>query len=69
MNREDVELVQRVVAGEPGAYQAFIVIAEPVVDRRLRRAMERFPGAFLRSEDLKQEFFMMLLDRDYRVSA
>ena len=67
MNREDVELIQRVVAGQDGAYEAFMAVAEPVVDRRLRRAMNRFPAASLKAEDLKQEFFMMLLDRDYKV--
>ena len=67
MNRDDVQLIRRVVAGEDGAYPAFMAIAEPVVDRRLRRAMERFPTSSLKSEDLKQEFFMMLLDRDYKV--
>lgn len=67
MHREDAQLVQRMLDAEPGAHEALLEHLRAIVYERARSASNRYRVAADAREDLVQEFWAMLAERQYQV--
>jgi RNA polymerase sigma factor (sigma-70 family) len=64
----DLELIRRVIEGDPDGHRAFIERIDPIVGRCLSNArIGAPPWVAEMEEDLRQQFELMLIDHDCRV--
>jgi len=64
---EDLALVARVIDGDEGAFSELQSHTRGIVESCLSRTRKRWPDAIGEGGDVRQEFYTMLIDRDYRV--